>query len=185
MINKKFWAAIGTAAILASAAIPALAATEGSITATVTPGVISVTLDTASIGYGTVNIPSVDRVPTTPSADKIIGATNAGGVPEDFTIRGANATGTGSPPKPWTITTGSPGGTSTYNYNHKFIDCGSSATCVSPPAANLMDTTPETLAIGVAISGTEYFQLRLSTPTETGGDLTEHSTFVTVTASAT
>ena len=139
-------------------------------------------MDTPSIGYGTADIPSVDLVPTAPSADKIIGATNDGGVPEDFTIRGADATGA---TETWTITTGSPGGASTFNYNHKFLDCDTDNTCGSPAGANTMDATPESLATGVAINGTEYFQLRLSTPTETGGDLSEHSTSVTVTASAT
>lgn len=176
---KKFLAGLGILSLVLALAAPVLAATEGAVTATVTPGIISVSIDTANIGYGTVNIPSVDLIPT---GDPIIGATNNGGIPEDFTIRGDDATGT---TKIWMITTGSPGGATTYDYNHKFIDCGNSSTCVTPAAADTMNTTPEALATGVAKDDTEYFKLRLSTPTETGGDLSEHSTSVTVTASAT
>ena len=71
-------ALIGASALIALMAVPAIGATSAAVSATVTPGVISVTVDTPSIGYGTVNIPSVDLVP---SSDPIIGATNAGGVP--------------------------------------------------------------------------------------------------------
>lgn len=178
-LKVKIAGGLATAALIASAALPALATTTGEVTATVTPGVISVSVDTSAIGYGTVNIPSVDLVPT---GDTIIGATNDGGIPEDFTIKGANATG-GT--VLWTIVTTSPGGAASYDYNHKFIDCGGVSDCTGAAAANTMDTTNEALATGVAVNDIEYFKLRLSTPTETGGDLTEHSTSVTVTASAT
>lgn len=180
-ISKKLWAAAGGAALLAAAVLPALAADTAGVTATVTPGIISVSVSPGAVAYGTVNIPSVDNVP---SPDSIIGATNNGGIPEDFTIRGADATPGGGGSKTWKITTGSPSGSLDYFYNHKFLDCGSDSGCSAPPAANLMDTTPEALATSVAISGTEYFKLRLSTPTETGGDLTTHSTTVTVQATA-
>lgn len=179
--KNKIIALLGASALIALVAVPALSATDASVTATVTPGVISVSVSPPSVGYGTVNIPSVELVPT---GDTIIGANNNGGVPEDLTIKGANATGT---TKTWTIVDGSPGGAETYNYNHKFIDCGSDSTCTSPPppAANNMTTTAEALATGVLVSSTEYFKLRLSTPTATGGDLSVHSTTVTVMATAT
>lgn len=177
-MNKKIWTAIGASALLAASVLPAIAATSSAVTATVTPGIISVVVSPSGVDYGTVEVPSPDNVPT---GDTIIGATNNGGVPEDFTIRGDNAAGAS---ETWTITTGAVGGATTFNYNHKFIDCESSSTCAAPAAANTMDTTPEALASNVAKTDTEYFKLRLSTPTETGGDLSQHSTDVTVQASA-
>ncbi len=177
-MTKKLWAALGTAALLASAAIPALAATEGSVTATVTPGVISVSVSPGSVAYGTVGVPTVDNIPT---GDTIIGASNNGGIPETFNIKGANATGT---TVLWTITTGAVGGTPTYNYNHKFLACAADATCAAPAAANTMDTVNKPLNTNVAASASRYFKLRLSTPTETGGDTSVHSTTVTVQAVA-
>lgn len=178
-MSKKLWAAIGTAALLASAAIPALAATEGAVTATVTPGVISVSVSPGSVAYGTVGVPTVDNVPT---GDTIIGATNNGGIPETFNIKGANATGTTIP---WTIVDGAPGGAGSYNYNHKFLNCGiGDSTCTTVDAANNMTTAYETLETNVAAGSSDYLKLRLSTPTETGGDTSEHSTSVTVLATA-
>lgn len=180
--RNKIIALLGAGALIALVAVPVLGATEGSVTATVTPGVISVSVSPSSVGYGTVEIPSVDLVPTD---DTIIGATNDGGVPEDLTIKGANATGATGDTVTWTIVDGSPSGDAAYNYNHKFIDCGSSSDCTSSLLANNMTTTAEELATGVLVDSIEYFKLRLSTPTETGGDLGEHSTTVTVMATAT
>lgn len=183
-MTKKLWAAIGTAALLASAAIPALAATEGAVTATVTPGVISVSVDPAAVGYGTVGVPSVDNVSTTPSADKIITANNNGGIPETFNIKGANATPGVGGTITWTIVDGAPGGAGSYNYNHKFLACDADSACTTPAVANNMTTVNETLNTNVAASASRYLKLRLSTPTETGGDTTQHSTTVTVQAVA-
>lgn len=183
-MTKKLWAAIGIAALLASAAIPALAATEGAVTATVTPGVISVSVDPAAVGYGTVGVPSVDNIPTTPSADKVVTAENTGGIPETFNIKGANATGT---TVLWNIVDGAPGGAASYNYNHKFVFCTDNAlACTTTDPANNMTTVNETLATNVhpTTADKRFFKLRLSTPTETGGDTSEHSTSVTVQAVA-
>ena len=185
MLNKKLWAAIGGLAILAATVFPALAATEGSVTATVTPGVISVSVDPAAVGYGTVGVPSVDNIPTTPSADKVITANNNGGIPETFNIKGANATPGGGGTKTWTIVDGAPGGAASYNYNHKFVSCTDNAlACTTVAAANNMTTVYEALNTNVAAAASRYFKLRLSTPTETGGDTSEHSTTVTVLAVA-
>jgi len=179
MINKKLWAVLGTAALIVSAAIPALAATEGAVTATVTPQNISVTVSPGAVAYGTVAIPSVDLVPT---GDTIINANNNGNVAETFNIKGANATGTTIL---WTIFDGAPGGAAAYNYNHKFVDCGiGDSTCTTVDAANNMTEGYETLEANIAAGSSDHFKLRLSTPTQTGGDTSVHSTTVTVQAVA-
>lgn len=149
------------------------------ITATVTPKIVSISVSETAVGYGVVDVPSTDNVPVTPSANVIIAVENTGNADEDFAINGADATGDTIT---WNIADASPG---TYDYNHKFIDCGvGDSTCSTVEAANNMTETPETLAADVPAASIEYFQLRLSTPTETGGDMTEHSTTVTVLATA-
>ena len=184
MKSKKFLAIAGILSLaIMSLSLAAIGATEAGVTATVTPGTISVTLSTGSVAYGTVGVPSVDNVPT---PDTIIGANNSGGIPENFQIKGADATPGGGGSTTWKITTGAVSGTSDYYYNHKFIDCGSSSTCASPVAVNTMDKSYESLATNVPATGSDnrYFKLRLSTPTETGGDTTEHSTTATILATA-
>ena len=183
MKSKKFLAIAGILSLaIMSLSLAAIGATEAGVTATVTPGTISVTLSTGSVAYGTVGVPSVDNVPT---GDTIIDVNNNGGIPENFQIKGANAAGTTTT---WKITTGAVGGTPDYYYHHKFMDCGSDSGCSSPVAANTMDTSYESLATNVpATDGPtddRYFKLRLSTPTETGGDTTEHSTTATILATA-
>jgi len=181
-MNRKIWAAIGGSALLAATALPAFAATTGEVTATVTPGTISITVSPSPVGYGIVGVPSVDNPLETPSSDQIIKAENTGGIPETFNIRGDDAVGTSTT---WTITTGAVGGTSAFNYNHKFLNCGiGDTTCSTVDAANAMDKTLEELQTNVAAGSSNYFKLNLSTPTETGGDTSEHSTTVTVQAVA-
>ncbi len=154
------------------------AAGEVGVSATVTPRLLSVSVSPTSVAYGTVDIPSTDNVPT---GDTIIAATNDGNDTAKFNIKGADATGDTIT---WTIVDGAPGGAATYNYNHKFLDCGGDSGCSSPAAANNMTTSYEELEASVATTNSEYFKLRLSTPTETGGDFSEHSTTVTVQAVA-
>ncbi len=150
------------------------------IAATVTPKLISINVPTTLVGYGFVDVPSVDNETTTPSANVILSVENTGNVDEDFLINGADAAGS---TVNWTIVDGVVGGTPTFNYNHKFVDCGvGDSTCTTEAAANNMTATPETLSTGVSAASTEYFRLKLSTPTETGDDITEHGTTVTVTA---
>lgn len=182
MKGKKFLAILGIFSLaVLSFGLAAIGATSADVTATVTPGVISVSVSPGTVAYGTVGVPTTDNIPT---GDTIINADNNGNIPENFLIKGANATG-GT--VTWNITTGAPSGASgtpAYGYNHKFMDCGSDSGCSAPALANTMDTTSETLATNVSATGDRYFKLRLSTPTETGGDTTQHSTSVTLTAVA-
>lgn len=173
---KSLIASIAIVVLVGMAVGTAVQAVEQqSVTATVTPTLVSISVSPGSVAYGFVDVPSVDNLPT---GDTIISVNNNGNVNEDFEIKGADATGTTIT---WTIVDAAPGVAA---YNHKFIDCGSSATCVSPAVANNMTTTLESLAAAVVPTSTEYFKLRLSTPTETGGDTSEHSTTVTVVAIA-
>lgn len=187
-ISKKLLAGLVVFSLIgaALAAMPLFAATPtATVSATVTPRVLSVTITAPvppSIGYGAVNVPSTDNVPVTPTADQVITAKNDGNATEKLNIRGANATSSAVPPATsiaWTITTGTPGGAVTYYYNHKFG--------VPPYIAAFTpmdDTAYATLVASIAKDATQDFKLRLSTPTDAGGDFSEHSTTVTVQAAA-
>ena len=147
-------------------------ADTGTVAATVTPRLLSVSVSPITVGYGVVDVPGVDKAPVTPTTDPVITATNDGNAAEKLNIKGANATGTSVL---WTITTAAPGGSPTYNYNHKFG--------VSPYSIfTAMDTNYATLVASVAQGGTQDFRLRLSTPTDAGADYSVHSTTVTVQA---
>ncbi|MCK4592112.1 hypothetical protein KAT63_01570 [Candidatus Parcubacteria bacterium] len=176
-ITKQF---VATLCILAVVGVAVGVGVEAGneVECTVTPKLVSIGVSPPSVGYGFVDVPSTDNIPTTPSSDPIIAATNSGNVDEDFTIRGDDATGTSIT---WTIVDGSPG---TYDYNHKFLDCGNDSGCSSPAAANNLTKTTESLAEDVSAGSSEYFKLKLSTPTETGNDTSQHSTSVTVIAIA-
>ena len=65
---------------------PAVADDTGTVTATVTAKIISITLDESLVEYFVVDLSSVDNVPS-PSSFK---ATNNGSVNEDFAIKGAD-----------------------------------------------------------------------------------------------
>ena len=176
-MTKQFFASIMVLTLVAMVVGVAVNADE-TVTATVTPKLVSISVSETTVGYGFVNVPSTDNVPQTPSTDVIISVQNTGNVNEDFDVKGSDAIGT---TVDWTIVDAAPGATT---YNHRFLDCDADSACTAPAAANNMTTTQETLGAGVTGGSFEYFQLRLSTPTETGGDTTEHSTTVTVIATA-
>ena len=159
--NKKLWAALGGAALLASAAIPALAVTEGSVTATVTAQSISITVDVPSVPYGTLAV----NTESAPSA--IITATNNGNVTENFNIKGSNSTN-------WTLSDVAAGAGT---FMHKFAKSQDAYTAYTA----LHNTNYTALATGVAASGTQLFKLKLTMPTSTTF-FAQQSTTVTVQA---
>lgn len=92
---KKFLAGISVFALLALA-FPVGAVTEGSITATVTPQLISVTVTDGTIAYGTLNLSNSAGNPTTKSTVQLGDTqviTNNGNVNEDFAVKSSDATG--------------------------------------------------------------------------------------------
>src|SRR3989344_2715698 len=87
MKGKKFLAIVGIFSLAAlSFGLAAIGADTQSVTATVTPKNISVTVSLGSVDYGTVAI----NTESAPSA--IITASNNGNVTENFNIRGSNST---------------------------------------------------------------------------------------------
>ncbi len=145
--------------------LPVLAATTGTVAATVTVQNVSVSIGDGSIAYGTL----ANNTSAGTNGSDTQTATNNGNVAEDITIKGSN---TGN----WTL-----GATaSTDQYVHKFC----TATCGSAPTNyTALTTSYQALATNLAASGTQTFDLYLTTPNPTTV-YTQQSVDVTVLAAA-
>lgn len=144
----------------------ALAATTGTVAATVTVQNISLTVTDGTVAYGTLGL---NATASTRSPVDLQTATNNGNVAETFTIKGQNSAN-------WTLaaTAGAD------NYVHGFCI----ATCTTPPTNyTALTTSNQTLATPVAASGTQTFDLYINTPT-TSTNFTSQSVDVTITATA-
>lgn len=141
------------------------AATTASVTATVTVQNVSVTVADGTAAYGTLAVnTSADTNPLDTQT-----ATNNGNVAENLNIRGQNSAN-------WTL--GAAAGADTYV--HRFC----TATCTTPPTNyTALTTSYQTLATGVAASGTQTFELEITTPTSST-NFTQQSVDVTVQAVA-
>lgn len=147
------------------------AATEGTVTATVTIGVVSVTVTPTSFDYGTIPFSSVkesfDVIDI--SGDQNIKAT-VGTLVTDLDIKGASTAA-------WTLSATSIG---VDQYMHKF---GTSANSTTRPASYTALTTGYDNVLGTAIAanGDVWFGLEIDTPSS--GTATQQSALVTVLAS--
>jgi len=145
----------------------ALAATTGTVSATVTVQNISLTVTDGTVAYGTLGL---NATASTRSPVDLQTATNNGNVTETFTIKGQNSAN-------WTLAATA----GTDNYVHGFC----LATCTTPPTNyTALTTSNQTLAAGVAASGTQTFDLYINTPTSST-NFTSQSVDVIVTATAT
>ncbi len=143
-----------------------IGATTGTVSATVTVQNVSVTVADGTVAYGTLGLNSSAG---TNSADTQT-ATNNGNVAETLTIKGANSAN-------WTL---SATNSTTDTYIHKFC----TATCGSAPTNyTSLTTSYQTLNASVAASGTQTFDLYLTTP-QTSSVYTSQSVDVTVLAAA-
>lgn len=141
------------------------AADTASVTATVTVQNISVTVADGTVAYGTL---AVNASADTNPADTQT-ATNNGNVTENFNIKGQNSAN-------WTLANIA----GADNYVHRFC----TATCTTPPTNyTALTTSYQTLAASVATSGTQTFDLVITTPTSST-NYTEQSVDVTVQAVA-
>lgn len=142
----------------------AMAATTATVTATVTVQNISVTVSTGTVAYGTLG----SNATASSSAAQTL--TNNGNVSETFTIKGQNSAN-------WTLaaTAGAD------QYVHKFC---TAACAVLTTNYTALTTSNQTLATGIAASGTQKFDLYINTPTSST-NFTSQSVDVIVTATAT
>jgi len=136
------------------------------VAATVTPELISVTVDVSSVAYGIVPLSQVD---VAPSPDSVITPTNASNVTVKLDIRGAGSTN-------WTL---SDTGVGADTFMHKF---GLWTDPTLGALTALHPTTYKALTASVAPGAPgDDFKLRISTPSTTA-NYGEQSTSVTVLA---
>jgi hypothetical protein len=125
------------------------AATTADVSATVTVQNISVSVADGVIAYGTLGQNSTTNTCTLTDTQT---ATNDGNVTENFNVK---AIADASTPN-WTI--GATAGSDIYT--HKV----STATCPTFTASITLTTSYQTLATGIAASGTQNFDLEINTP---------------------
>jgi len=149
----------------------AKADTEGTVTATVTIGVVSVTVAPTSFDYGTMPFSSVkesfDVIDV--SGDKNIKAT-VGTLVTDLDIKGASTAA-------WTLSATAIG---VNQYMHKF---GSSVDSTTRPASYTALTTGYDNVLGTDIAANSYVWFGLEMNTPSSGTSTQQSAVVTVLAS--
>ncbi len=158
---KKIIAIIGVLSLLA-VCVPVMADTTDDVIATVTPQLISVSVDTPSVDYGVLDVGET----SVPSA--VITATNDGNVTEKFEIMSSDSTG-------WTISNTAVGAEI---FMHEFAtddDAYANYTAMDDAAYNTLDASVATP------SGTQLFKLRLKMPSSTTVTETQ-STTVTILA---
>ena len=150
---------------------PTSASDPAEVTATVTPKLISIKIANgypSSVDYGVWDLGSAEATPISPTADPVLRVENNGNIQENFRIRGADATATGST---WELsdTQGSK------MYIHKF-GLGSSPLTYTP-----LTKTNGILVDGIDPDFTQDFKLKIEMPSSTDS-FEQHSTTVTVIA---
>lgn len=152
----------------------AVAATTGTVAATVTPQNISVSVTDGSVSYGTLALSSSQDT-TSGGLNDTQTATNDGNVAEDFNIKSTDATGGTT----WTLA----GTIGANQYKHSFCTSGSGSPdpCDAGPTWSAMTTSYAALGTNIAASGTNKFDLKLDTPSSVA-DYVQKSITVTVQA---
>ena len=141
--------------------VVAQGASTDTVTATVTPQTVSVTVDIESVDYGVLDMSETSA----PSA--VITATNSGNVTEKLEIKGSDSTN-------WTL---SPSAVGANTFMHEFATDDDSYASYTA----LNNTTYDTLDTSVVESGTQLFKLQLKMPSSTTNTETQ-STTITVLA---
>jgi len=162
---KKLISSISILALVGLAvAVSVQGATEGSVTATVTVENVSVSVTDGTVDYGTL---PVNTSSTTVDFDDTQTATNDGNITADLNIRGVDTAN-------WTLEASA----GSEQYKHEFsLNSGASYTALT--------TDNQSLATGVTASGSQAFDLRITTPTATVnfGEQSPNVTVQAVTAS--
>jgi len=127
------------------------AATEGTVTATVTAQNVAVTVTDGTIAYGTIAVSGTANTNAAGLNDSQT-ATNDGNVSSDLDIKSQDGTGGTT----WTLA--GTIGADTYVHDFCITDCDGSPTWVA------MTTTYQTLASGIAALGTQLFDTRITVP---------------------
>lgn len=127
------------------------AANEATVTATVTPQSISLTVSDGTVAYGTASLSGSANTTSSGTNDSQT-VTNNGNVTEDFDIKGSDSTA-------WTLA-----GTAGANaYKHSFC----TTDCDGTPSWTALTTSYQELGTSIATSGTKVFDLKIDLPTST------------------
>jgi hypothetical protein len=143
------------------------AATSATVNATVTVQNVSVSVADGTVTYGTLAVNTAKDTTNTGTDDSQT-ATNDGNVAADLNIRGQNTAA-------WTLA----GSASSNQYMHQFCKTN----CDSSPTWTALTTSNQTLTSAVSASGTQVFDLKITTPTSSSS-YTQQSVDVIVQASA-
>ena len=161
-MNKKIWTAIAAGTFLAATALPALAAGhEGTVSATVTPQLVALSILDGEVNYGFLGANASQNTVTLVDTQVV---TNDGNVVEDFNVRGQDSTN-------WTLAATA----DSEQYKHEFTTTGTFGTALT--------TSNQSLDTDVAVNDTTNLDLKITTPTSTAATAT-HSVNVTVVATA-
>ena len=180
-IGRKIAALAGAVALIAASVLPVFAADIGSVNATVTPQLISLTVSDGVVDYGTMAL-STTRSTAESDSDALTDtqvAANNGNVSENFGIRSSDAASSGTP---WDLAA-----TAGNNaFTHAFCTTGTGVTdpCDATPTwtgFTVDNVTYTNFAVNVAPQGTKRFDLRLGTPSISSDSVT-HNVIVTVLA---
>ena len=163
-IMKRLLIVVGLVVGLGFGVVGYATAQEASVSATVTPQLVAVSVDPTSVAYGTLAVNTTDNLPTAASFD----ATNDGNVNADFVIKGSNTT-----PDNWTLA--ATAGSATYV--HRFSSTGSGGTFTA------LTLTNQTLASAITAGSFQTVHLNLDMPTATTATA-EQTASVTVLATA-
>lgn len=170
-LTKRLAGALGLVVVIVMLlTIPVVAQSTAQVTATVTPMLVAVSVDTGAVDYGVVDLNST----ASPTGDPTIQATNDGNVNEDFDILGADAVATVGGETDWTLAS-APGPNT---YSHRFATGAFSSYGNLDKGANYVP-----MAAGVASAGSEGFKLQIDTPSLSTG-MGQRTTTVTVRATA-
>ena len=119
---KKFLASLGILSLILALAAPVLADTEGSVSATVTPQLISVTVADGGVDYGILALSPSSASPTTKSTVDLFDTqviTNNGNVNEDFSVKSSDAAGGTTP---WNLVAAASISTDAYDHQYSTDD---------------------------------------------------------------
>lgn len=172
---KKFLAGLGILSLVLLVAAPVLAA--DTVTATVTPQLISVTVTDGEVAYGILALSPSSTSPTTKSTVDLSDPqviTNSGNVNEDFAVRSSDAVGG----TPWDLVAATSISTDAYDHQYS-TDNGANFTDF--PSDN--DYTANVIT-NVVSSSTANLDLKILMPTGSTDASDQKTITVTVLATA-
>ena len=189
--RNKLFVARALALVATAIAVPVYAThvTEGTVDATVTPGLFSVSLDNTAVAYGTLNLSSTNNEPVdvdliedfdqtqdcSINANPSVTAENTGTVTSIFTITGGNSNS-----NDWTIESAA----GTDQFVHRFATDGTGCDFTAlNTAAQALATGGDSASVDAGSEVTVFLQLDM--PSDVTSGITAQTLPITITATST